>query len=272
MTHSTSLPRLTWAPALLLAATLPIASLGAQGSVAPSPGSRAAASTSVLPGEFRAAPIVFSPAGPLARGRVVGYSGNFETFSFAETDQFQFQDLVYVDLPGGASLGASYVVVDSVTTLPGGGIVMQPTGVVRVERTADGQASTARVVEQFAPMRVGQIVLPMDATPAPTPRPTPVSEPVTASVVWRPSTPALPGTLQWMVLEVAEGASYAPGDRLSLVRPPTRSAYGTMLPEEVLGEAIVVRTSPHGVTALLIDVNHGAITEGTVARRSARGS
>src|SRR5690606_21580903 len=188
------------------------------------------------------------------------------------TDQIQFQDDVYLVPPGGASLGSSYVVVDSVAVLPGGGIVMQPTGVVRVERVSEGQAATARVVAQFAPMRVGQFVITMDDVPAPTPNPTPVSEPVSATFAWRPGAPALPGVLQWLVLEVEDGVGFAPGEQIGVVRPPVASRFGTMLPEEQLGEALVVRTGTHGVTALLMQVKHGVISEGTVARRSARGN
>ena len=232
---------------------------------------RASASSSVLPGEYRAAPIVFSPVGALSAGQVVGSAGSFDAYGFAATDQIQFQDRIYVNGPGGAGQGARYVVVDSVASLPNGGIVMQPTGVVLVEQVTPGHASTARVVEQFAPMRIGQQVLPLEPVPAATPAPSPVSEPVSSSVAWRAGEPALPGVLQWLVLETVPGASYSPGDRVELVRPAEMSEYGVMLPDEVLGSAIVIRTSAHGVTALLTTIAHGTISEGTAARRSARG-
>ncbi|HLV27364.1 MAG TPA: hypothetical protein VKZ41_13735 [Gemmatimonadales bacterium] len=272
MIHRTTFAWRTLAPALLLALSVPAATSAAQGTPA-SASERAIASSSVLPGEFRAAPIVFSPTGPMIRGQVVGTSGHFDSPSFAKTDQIQFQDRIYVVPPGGASLGMSFVVVDSVATLPGGGIVMLPTGVVRIERAADGQAATARVVEQFAPMRVGQHLLSMENVPPATPNPSPVSEPVGARVAWRPGAPALPGVLQWMVLEQFEGTTYSPGDRITLVRTAKEDTrYGVTLPEEELGEAIVVRSGTHGVTALLLNMEHGAISEGTVARRSARGN
>lgn len=276
MMHRMTPSRRTWASTLVLALSVPAVAIGAQDATNAAPGSnaaaaRATASASVLAGEHRAAPIVFSPAGLMARGRLVGAAGSFDTPTFAKTDQIQFQDRVYVVAPGGAALGTSYVVVDSVAVLPGGGIVMLPTGVVRVERTSGDQAATARVVQQFAPMRVGQFLITMDDVPVSTPNPTPVTEPVSSTVVWRPGAPALPGVLQWLVLETESGANFAPGDQLALVRPSTGSSYGVTLPEEVLGQALVVRSGTHGVTALLLQIDHGAITEGTVARRSARG-
>lgn len=258
-------------PALLLALTVPVATVEAQGSGVVR--ERATASSSVLPGEYRAAPIVFSPVGPVIRGQIVGTSGHFDTPSFARTDQIQYQDRIYVVPPGGASLGMSFVVVDSVAVLPGGGIVMAPTGVVRVESANAGEAATARVVAQYGPMRVGQFLVGMDNVPAATPNPTPVSEPVSARVAWRPGAPALPEALQWMVLEHSDGGSYSPGDRVTLVREAKAdSRYGVTLPEEELGEALVVRSSTHGSTVLLLGIKHGAITEGTAARRSARGN
>jgi hypothetical protein len=272
MMHRLMSARRTLAPALLLALGAPAVAAQAQEPSA-AVRARAAASTSVLPGEYRAAPIVFSPAGPITRGRVVGAPGRFESPSFANTDQVQYQDPVYVVPPGGGSLGMSFVIVDSVAVLPGGGIVMQPTGVVRIERTAEGQASTARVVQQFAPIRVGQFLIGMDDVPAATPNPTPVSEAPGARLAWRPGSPALPGSLQWVVLEPIDGATFAPGDQITFVRPAQAdSRFDIMLPEEELGQAIVVRSGTHGVTARLLHIRHGVISEGTLARRSARGN
>lgn len=278
MTLHTPVPRFRPLATMLGMFALLPATVMAQGGTAPSPAPASAdapegfiqqRSVTVHPGEFRAAPLVYGPAGPTGMGRVAGAPGNSDAFSFSGGDQLQLGDRLYLVPPDGPlAVGGVLIVADSGGVLPGGGRVMLPTGMVRVERIAAGEAVTARVIEQYGPMRIGQPVMQYQQ---PTAMPTgfvAVSDPVAATVAWRPLSPVLPGTMQWMVLEASAGANLVPGDQLTLVRPRVQTRDGVTLPEEPLGTAIVVRSGDYGVTALLIRIQSGVITEGTVARRT----
>ncbi len=261
--------------ALIASLALFPATIVAQGSTAPAPvdapdGFIQQRSVTVNPGEFRSAPLVYGPAGPEGMGRIAGAPGGSAEFSFAQGDQLQLGDRLYLVPPAGSvTVGAVLIVADSAGRLPGGGRVMQPMGMVRVERVVAGEAVTARVIEQYGPLRVGQPVMHYQQPAAIPTGFTASSDPITATVAWRPLAPVLPGVMQWMVLEAADAANFRPGDQLTLVRPRVATADGVLLPEESLGTAIVVRSGAYGVTALLLRIQGGIITEGTAARRTA---
>ncbi len=60
------------------------------------------------------------------------------------------------------------------------------------------------------------------------------------------------------------------GDQFTLLHPRRRAASGEMLPEEPVALARVVRVTERGVTALILDQRHPAISIGMVARLSGK--
>jgi hypothetical protein len=145
---------------------------------------------------------------------------------------------------------------------------MVPTGVVVIERAQPGQAAEARVVARFEPVQIGDQLVSMDPSPAAAGRPAAVSDGAETFVVWMHTNPVLPSLQSYLVVAAAPGMRA--GDQISFYRPRRMSRYGVLLPESEIAIAQIVRVTPQGATALIIDQAYGGIEQGTHARVTAK--
>jgi hypothetical protein len=152
--------------------------------------------------------------------------------------------------------------------IEGVGQVMLPTGIVTIERAQPGQAAEARVMARFAPVQIGDLLLSMDAVPAGNARPAAVGGGAETFVLWINSDPVLPSLQQYVVVAVAPGMRV--GDQISFYRPRRPTPSGVVLPESEIAVAQLVRVTPQGATAMIIDQTYGAIQQGTNARVTAK--
>ena len=60
------------------------------------------------------------------------------------------------------------------------------------------------------------------------------------------------------------------GDQYTLYRPAAKTAYGDALPDEAVAVAQVLRVTPFGSSAMVIQVSQPAIATGMPARLTAR--
>ena len=230
----------------------------------------AQASTTVRPGEYYAAPWVERMGGPANAGIVVG-SGDVPSIPLTEEERpLQSYERIFVTLPAGmsAAAGTRYVAVRHGPVLEGRGQVMVPTGVVVVERAQPGQAAEARVVARFEPVQIGDQLVAMDPSPAGAGRPAAVSGGAETAVLWMKSDPVLPSLQSYVVVAAAPGMRA--GDQISFYRPRRMSPWGVLLPESEIAVAQIVRVTPQGATALIVDQAHGAIEQGTHGRVTAK--
>lgn len=225
---------------------------------------------SIRPGEFYAAPWVERVGGPANAGVIVG-TGDVSGIPLTEAERpLQSHERVFVTVPAGMSVaaGARYLSVRAGPLLEGIGQVMLPTGIVVVERAQPGQALEARIVARFAPVQIGDALVPMNAAPPGAARPAAVGGGAETSVLWIQSEPVLPSLQSYVVVAAAPGMRV--GDQITFYRPHRKSAWGVVLPESDIGVAQLVRVTPQGATALIVDQSYGAIEPGTAARVTAR--
>jgi len=224
----------------------------------------------VRPGEYYAAPWVERLGGPANAGLIVG-SGDVPSIPLTEEERpLQSYERVFVTVPAGMSTaaGTRYVSARPGPLLQGVGQVMVPTGVVVIERAQPGQAAEARVLARFEPVQIGDQLVAMDASPAGAGRPSAVSDGAETVVLWMKNEPVLPSLQSYVVVAAAPGMKA--GDQISLYRPRRVSPYGVLLPESEIAIAQIVRVTPQGASALLIDQSHAAIEQGTHARVTAK--
>jgi hypothetical protein len=228
------------------------------------------AAPTIRPGEVYAAPWVERAGGPANAGRIEG-TGDVPAIPLTESERpLQSHERIFVTVPPGMSsaAGARYVAARRGPMLEGYGQVMVPTGIIVIDRAQPGQAAEATVVTRFAPMQIGDELVTMDAIPANLPRPAAVGNGATTRVLWILSDPVLPSLQSYVV--VANDAGLRVGDQITFYRERRTTTSGVVLPESEIAVAQIVRTTPQGSTALIIDQTYGAISAGTAARVSAK--
>jgi hypothetical protein len=233
-----------------------------------------AAYREVRAGEFYAAPYADREGGPRGAGRIVASSEIPGAAMTTSDKQLQLMERVYLRLadarPAEGDLYMSY----TLGPLLGGsgGQVVIPTAILRIDQPESGRtASVARIVRMFGVVRVGHGIVPLDTFRLSTEaRPRPVADGPRVRVAYVQDEPVLPSLQRFLVLTGARSGAIAAGDRVTLVREPRRLSDGTVLPEKEIAVARVVRVTPQGVSAILIDETEPAIRMGTPARVSAK--
>lgn len=224
-------------------------------------------------GEYYAAPWVERSGGPRGAGRIVS-SADLTEAAQSERERLQLHDRVLIVPPRGetASAGTRFLAYELATELEGRGTVVVPTGIVLVENgTIRNEAIHARIIAGFDNMRVGQGLIRLDSVTLPTERPAPVElGGVDAKVVWLRGDNVLPSLHQYIVLDRSARDGIKQGDQFTLLRRPRRRDDGVVMPTEPIAIAEVVRVTPFGSTAMIIDQVQPAIREGNDARMTAK--
>ena len=233
--------------------------------------------TAVRAGQYYAAPWFDRNGGPRDHGVVVGSA---EVPGIAQaSDRFRLQphEFIYVTLPRSASVsrGDRLLAYTLGPDFSGVGQVVIPTGILEIVSVGDDErdrvASKARIVQQFAEVRVGQGVMNLERFSIPLDvRPSPVELGVRSRVVWIPSEAVLPSLQHYVMLDASSRDGVRVGDQFTLLRTETRSDRGVKLPEERLAIVQIVRVTERGATGVVIDQRHPSIDRGTVARMTAR--
>ena len=242
----------------------------AQAAPAPSQSRLVAVGPTVRPGEFYAAPWVERAGGPPNAGAIVG-SGDVPGIPLTEAERpLQSHERVFVTVPPGMSSasGARYLSVRRGPSIEGVGQVMIPTGIVVVQRAQPGQAAEARLVARFEPVEIGDQLVSMDAVPAGSAHPVAVGGGAATRVLWIKGEPVLPSLQSYVIVSPAPGMRV--GDQITFYRERRETSSGVVLPESEIGVAQLVRVTPQGATARVIDQSYAAIEEGTAARVSAK--
>ncbi|HET7551457.1 MAG TPA: LysM peptidoglycan-binding domain-containing protein [Gemmatimonadaceae bacterium] len=236
------------------------------------------AHTAVREGDYIAAPWLQRASAERRDGRLVGLAELPGIVQASGRHRILAQERVYITLPAGtaASPGQRFVTLAEGPVLPGLGTVLMPTGVVQVERVGDGEASTARVVQQFGDILLGQSVAPLERlSMAMEARPTPLANGTECQVISVPSGVVLPTLGYYVILSATASDGVKVGDQFTLyeTRRPGPSLEGVdpvTLPEEPIALAQVVKVTDLGATAIVVSQRHPVIHAGVNARMTAR--
>jgi LysM repeat protein len=184
--------------------------------------------------------------------------------------------LPYTLVSVSAPKGASYQVGDSLLSVViggdvrGYGNVVQPSGILQVVDTADGNY-VARVVAVYGTIRGGQSVLPLEHfSEHGTARAVPVSDGVRATLLGGIGRQELKAPQMVVFLDKGRQAGVAPGDLFEIRRRPERLDDGTVRVDEVMATLQVVHVRDRTATARVLNVISPDIPAGTEARQVAK--
>lgn len=236
------------------------------------------AHTAVREGDYIAAPWLERASSGRRDGRIVGLAELPGIAQASDRHRILPQERVYITLPAGAaaSRGDRFVTFTEGPELQDGGTVLMPTGVLEVERVGEGEASTARVVQQFGDMLLGQAVAPLERLAMPVEaRPTPLSNGTECEVISVPSGVVLPTIGYYVILSATTGDGVRIGDQFTLYEqrrkgPSLDGVEPAMLPEEPIALAEAVKVTELGTTAIVVSQRHPVIHTGVSARMTAR--
>jgi LysM repeat protein len=175
-----------------------------------------------------------------------------------------------------APKGATYQVGDSLLSvviggeMRGYGNVIQPSGILQVVDTADGNY-VARVVAVYGTIRGGQSVLPLEQFGEPgNTRAVPVSDGVRATLLGGSGRQDLKAPQMVVFLDKGRQAGIAPGDLFEIRRRPERLDDGTVRVDEVMATLQVVHVRDRSATARVLTVVSPDIPTGSEARQVAK--
>ena len=227
-------------------------------------------------GEVVAAPYVDREGGPRGFGRILK-AGDIAGVAEA-SDRFRFQayDRIFIAPPAGevAPEGERYLAYKLGPVLEDQGQVVIPTGIIEITRAARADtAAVARVVRAFTELSATDRLIPIDtAGTSSIVRPEAVRNGPSTKVTWVYGEPVLASLQNFVVLNVSSREGVRMGDEFVIYLPAPRDRDRSQVadPEIMISKAQVVRSTPYGVTAIVIGQEQPAIKEGMTARVIAR--
>jgi LysM repeat protein len=229
----------------------------------------------VRAGEVIAAPYVDREGGPRAFGRILKAGDIAGIAEASERYRFQAYDRVFVAPPPGmiAPEGERYLAYKLGPVLDNQGQVIIPTGIIEITRAPRSNvAAVARVVRAFTELSATDRLIPIDTLGImTTDRPARVTDGATSKIKWIYGEPVLPSVQNFVVLGLSSREGVKMGDEVLIFRPQSRPEHGQLAdPEVPISKAQVVRSTPFGVTAVIVGQEQPAIKEGMPARIVAR--
>jgi hypothetical protein len=230
----------------------------------------------VSPGDHNGAPYMDRDGGPRDAGSVLGVVDMSTVIDAADVEHYGLDQELYLRLPRGAhaEVGQRYYTYALGESFGDHGQIIEPTGIVLVTHAgSDKVATTARIVQQFAYMQLGQGVLPIDAAILPNSRPAPLAGGSESHVVWVEHDQVLPTVGYYIVIDASPKSGVRVGDQVTLYRPrkDLQTQQGAIaLPESDIAVAQVVRVTPYGASAVIIHQDQPAVEPGVAVRVTAR--
>jgi len=158
-TDLTEAPRTRGATVFSLSASRRVATVsrfGASATAFPHPAVRV--------GETFAAPWLDRENGPADQGTIVGSAEISGIATTTPRSRMLNEERAYITLPKDIvpSRGDRYLAFQLGPVLENGSQMVEPTGVVEVERAESGDASTVRIITQYSNVEAGQGIIPID--------------------------------------------------------------------------------------------------------------
>jgi len=230
-------------------------------------------------GETFAAPWADKMNGPSDQGTVVGSAEITGIATQTPRSRMLNEERAYITLPKGTvtARGDKYLAFELGPVLENGTQMVEPTGVLEVERAENGDASTARIITQYGNVEAGQGLIPIDHfNLSDDARPAPLALGPEGTVVFVPDGAVLPTIQSYVVLDITAKAGVKVGDQFTLFEPRRtvlvkgRGEEKATLPEERIALGQVVKVTDHGTTLMLVDQQNPSVKVGMRARMTAR--
>jgi hypothetical protein len=230
-------------------------------------------------GETYAAPWLDRENGPADRGTIVGSAEIPGIAATSPRTRMLNEERAYITLPKDMvpSRGDHYLAFQLGPVLEDGSQMIEPTGIVEVERAENGDASTVRIITQYSNVEAGQGIIPLDRfTLDNDARPAPLMLGTEGKVVFVSDNAVLPTLQYYVVIDVTAKDGAKIGDQYTLLSPRHKvlvKGSGDQMatvPEERIALGQVVKVTDRGTTLLLTDQQNPAVRVGTKARLTAR--
>ena len=221
-------------------------------------------------GEIESAPFVDRIGGPSGSGRLAAAYDRPGIEAPAGDRTFQIKDRIFVQVPKTSAARAGDVLMSYRLgpMLSETGQVVIPTGLLRIESMTPGQPALARIIRQFADVRLDQSVMAfVDLRPS-VGVPKPVALGPASEVVYIPGEPVLPSLQNYVILSPKGTSGAKVGDQFTLIDDSVDPRHPA--PPVPAAIAEVVRVTPYGVTAIIVDQDQPKIRTGMPARLSGR--
>jgi LysM repeat protein len=229
----------------------------------------------VREGEVLLAPYMDREGGPRGFGRILKTADIAGIAEASERYRFQAYDRVLIDPPAGyvAPEGERYLAIKLGPVFENQGQIMIPTGVVEVFRSAGSTTgAVAKVIRVFHEISTTDRLIPLDtAGVGSTIRPVKVNDGPSAKITWVYGEPVLASIQNYVILNVSSRNGVRMGDEFIVYQPSPKPEEGQPRDRETLiAKAKVVRSTPYGVTAIIVGQEQPSIKEGMSARLSAK--
>ncbi|HSU93113.1 MAG TPA: LysM peptidoglycan-binding domain-containing protein [Gemmatimonadaceae bacterium] len=230
-------------------------------------------------GEVFAAPWLDRANGPSDQGTIVGSAEISGIATTTPRTRMLNEERAYITLPKDVvpARGDRYLAFQLGPVLEDGSQMVEPTGVVEVERAENGDASTVRIITQYSNVEAGQGIIPIDHfTLGNEARPSPLMLGTEGKVVFVSDGAVLPTMQGYVVIDVTAKDGAKIGDQYTLYvprRPVLVKGRGDQManvPEERVALAQVVKVTDRGTTLILVDQQNPAVKVGMKARLTAR--
>jgi LysM repeat protein len=228
-------------------------------------------STSGVPrGEIEGAPFTDRIGGPRGSGRLAAAYDRPGIDAPAGDRRFQLKDRVFVELPSSTSAreGDVLVAYRLGPELSDDAQVVIPTGLLRIESREPGKPALARVMRQFGEIHLDQEVMSLADLKPSVGKPAQIKGGPTERVVYVAGEPVLPSLQNYVILSANSAKGVKVGDQFTLIDDSIDPRH----PAPPVPAAIVevVRVTPYGVTAIVVDQEQPRIRAGMPAQLSGR--
>jgi LysM repeat protein len=273
-TSLTEAPRQTGGTVFSLSASRRVASVsrfGGSATLYPHPAVRV--------GETFAAPWLDRMNGPSDQGTIVGSAEISGIATSTARSRMLNEERAYITLPKDIvpTRGDRYLAFQLGPVLEDGSQMVEPTGVVEVERAENGDASTVRIITQYSNVEAGQGIIPIDRfTLGNDARPAPLMLGTEGHVIFVPDRSVLPTIQSYVVIDVTAKDGAKIGDQYTLLEPRRRvlvkgrGDQEVAVPEERVALGQVVKVTDRGTTLIIVDQQNPSVKLGTKVRLTAR--
>lgn len=220
-------------------------------------------------GEIEAAPYADRDGGPRNAGRLVSSVDRPGIKTSIVQSRYQLNDDLYLELPRGlvARLGDIYMSYVLGPNLGDNGQVVIPTGILRIESLNSGQGAVARIIRQYAEIKLDQRVIAAPNLPFPTGGAlSPVSGGLRGKVIYVHDDPVLPSIGHYVMVSSSSRNGVQVGDEITFIDNSTGREDSDPAPPVVAGVGQVVRVTPFAATTIIVRQTQPTIREGMPVR------
>jgi len=222
----------------------------------------------VRQGEVEAAPYADRDGGPRGSGRIVASVDRSGIKTTIVQSRYQLNDALYIDLPRGlvARVGDTYMSYVLGPDLAEFGQVVVPTGILRIEALPSGQGPVARIIRQFAEVKLEQRLIPAPDLPFPTGTLAPVIGGIRGKIIYVHGDPVLPSIGHYVLISPNAKNGVHVGDEITFIDNSTGREDENPAPAVVAGVGQVVRVTQYAATAIIVRQTQPTIRDGMPVR------